>query len=132
MKFGEKIKKARKQAGLSQKAFANAIGVSLRTVTNYETAGMYPKQRGVYYKIAEVLNVDVNYLMTEDEEIASEFPAKNSLKEEKQAQELVFQISNLFSCSKLNEEEKDAIMKAVQDAYWIAKEKNKEFLKFDK
>ena len=28
----------------------------------------YPKKRETYYKMAEVLKVDVNYLLTDDEE----------------------------------------------------------------
>ena len=48
--------------------FAKAIGVSLRTVSNYEAGTRYPKKRETYYKMAEVLKVDVNYLLTDDEE----------------------------------------------------------------
>ena len=63
MKFCEKIREARKNAGLKQDEFAKAIGVSLRTVSNYESGERYPKKRETYYKIAEVLKVDVNYLI---------------------------------------------------------------------
>ena len=53
---------------MSQGELAAAIGVSLRTVQNYgRKSGMHPKQRDLYYRLAEVLNVDVNYLLTEDE-----------------------------------------------------------------
>lgn len=69
MKFGEKVRNLRKKNKMSQGELAVAIGVSLRTVQNYEKSGMHPKQRDLYYRLAEVLNVDVNYLLTEDEEI---------------------------------------------------------------
>ena len=68
MKFCEKVKEARNKAGLKQDELAKAIGVSLRTITNYESGERYPKKREVYYKLADVLKVDVNYLLTEDEE----------------------------------------------------------------
>ena len=68
MKFCEKVKEARTKAGLKQDEFAKAIGVSLRTVSNYEAGTRYPKKRETYYKMAEVLKVDVNYLLTDDEE----------------------------------------------------------------
>ena len=61
MKFCEKVKEARTKAGLKQDEFAKAIGVSLRTVSNYEAGTRYPKKRETYYKMAEVLKVDVNY-----------------------------------------------------------------------
>ena len=127
MKFGEKVKKSRKNIGLSQEEFAKAIGVSLRTVTNYETAGVYPKKREVYSKMAEVLNVDINYLMTENEEFITEAANKYGLKGSKQAQKLIEEVSGLFSGGELAEDDMDIMMKAIQDAYWIAKEKNKKF-----
>lgn len=127
MKFGEKVKQARRNAEISQEDFAKAIGVSLRTVTNYETGGKYPKKREVYYKIAEVLNVDVNYLMTEDEEFIADANDKFGSKGAKQAQELIDEISGLFAGGKMADEDMDTMMKAIQDAYWIAKEKNKKF-----
>ena len=67
MKFCEKVKEARTKAGLKQDEFAKAIGVSLRTISNYEAGTRYPKKRETYYKMAEVLKVDVNYLLTDDE-----------------------------------------------------------------
>ena len=68
MKFCEKVKEARTKAGLKQDELAKAIGVSLRTISNYEAGTRYPKKRETYYKMAEVLKVDVNYLLTDDEE----------------------------------------------------------------
>lgn len=44
MKFCEKVKEARTKAGLKQDEFAKAIGVSLRTVSNYEAGTRYPKK----------------------------------------------------------------------------------------
>lgn len=44
MKFCEKVKEARTKAGLKQDEFAKAIGVSLRTVSNYEAGTRYPKR----------------------------------------------------------------------------------------
>ena len=44
---------------MSQGELAVAIGVSLRTVQNYEKSGMHPKQRDLYYRLAEVLNVEM-------------------------------------------------------------------------
>ena len=37
MRFCEKLKEARTKAGLKQEELAKALGVSLRTITNYES-----------------------------------------------------------------------------------------------
>ena len=45
----------------------------------------------------------------------------------KQAQALVDEVSGLFAGGNIADEDLDVMMKALQDAYWIAKEKNKKF-----
>ena len=127
MKFCEKIREARKNAGLKQDEFAKAIGDSLRTVSNYESGERYPKKRETYYKIAEVLKVDVNYLLTDDEEFLLEAEAKYGTKGARQAKALVAEVSGLFAGGELADEDLDEMMKGIQEAYWIAKEKNKKY-----
>ena len=127
MEFYEKIREGRSKAGLTQEEFAKAIGVSLRTVTNYESGERYPKKRETYYTIAEVLKVDVNYLLTEDEEFLLDADRQYGSKGTRQAQALIDEISGLFAGGEMAEEDKDVMMKAIQDAYWISKEKNKKY-----
>ena len=45
MKFGEKIRMERKRAGLTQQDLADAVGVSLWTIANYERQGKLPKRK---------------------------------------------------------------------------------------
>lgn len=127
MKFCEKVKKARNNANMTQDEFAKAIGVSLRTITNYETGERFPKKRQTYYKMAEVLKVDVNYLLTDDEEFLLEAEARYGSKGAKQAKALVAEVSGLFAGGELADEDLDEMMKGIQEAYWIAKEKNKKY-----
>ena len=127
MKFCEKVKEARNNANMTQDEFAKAIGVSLRTITNYETGERFPKKRETYYKMAEVLKVDVNYLLTDDEEFLLEAEAKYGSKGAKQAKALVAEVSGLFAGGELADEDLDEMMKGIQEAYWIAKEKNKKY-----
>lgn len=42
----------------------------------------------------------------------------------KQVEELVTGISALFASGEISEEDKDAVMRTLQDAYWVAKERN--------
>lgn len=124
MKFGEKVKKSRTDAGLSQEDLAKKIGVSLRTITNYEVQNRYPKKREVYAKLAEVLGVDINYLMTEDEDFVVDASAKYGARGAKQAEQLIFEVHGLFAGGELSEADKDGVMKALQQAYWECKEEN--------
>ena len=45
-----------------------------------------------------------------------------------QAERLIKEVSGLYAGGELAEEDMDAMMKAIQEAYWIAKEKNRKFV----
>ncbi len=127
MKFSEKLRQARINAGLTQSQLASELGVSLRTVTNYETGDRYPKKRELYKRMAEVLGVEVNYLLTEDEDFIADAGEKYGAKGARQAQELLSEVTGLFAGGCLAQEDMDEMMRAIQDAYWIAKEKNRKY-----
>ena len=63
MRFCEKLKEARTKAGLKQEELAKALGVSLRTITNYESGECYPRKRDIYHKLAELFHTEENWLM---------------------------------------------------------------------
>lgn len=124
MNFGEKVSQLRKQKKITQRELADEIGVSLRTITNYETGGRYPKQREIYRKIADALEVDVNYLLTENESFVIYSHDDYGSKGMQQAQRLLAEVRGLFSGGSLDEDDKDEMMRAIQEAYWVAKQKN--------
>lgn len=101
MKFCEKVKEARTKAGLKQDEFAKAIGVSLRTISNYEAGTRYPKKRETYYKMAEVLKVDVNYLLTDDEEFLLNAESKYGRNGARQAKELMAEVTGFLPAASL-------------------------------
>ena len=127
MKFGEKIKEARTAIGMTQQDFARALGVSLRTVTGYETGDRHPKKRELYAKMAEILQVDINYLLTEDETFLREATDSYGKRGQQQAKALLSEIGGLFAGGDLAEEDMDEMMQAIQEAYWIAKKKNRKY-----
>ncbi len=127
MKFGEKIKNARVAKGLTQADLAKAVGVSLRTMVSYENGDCYPKKREVYGELATALSLDMNYLLTENEEFISKAGEKYGSRGKKYAQQLVTEVSGLFAGGDMDDEDMDAVMRAITDAYWIAKEKNKKY-----
>jgi len=66
MTFGEKIKTLRKSKGMSQSELAALVGVSDRTLRSWEGQGRFPKQNSLYQKLADALQCDVAYLMSEN------------------------------------------------------------------
>jgi len=58
------IRELRKQTGLAVDAFARTAGVSQRTITLWEKYGLVPRNRTTLEKIARVLGMDVDELLT--------------------------------------------------------------------
>ena len=127
MKFGEKLRDLRQENGLTQAELAEKAGISLRTVNYYESGTTYPKNRNVYDTLAHILDVDVNYLRNEGDEFITSARQKYGYRGAKQAEEIVAEVTGLFAGGELSEEDKDAVMQALQQAYWDAKEENKKY-----
>ncbi len=126
MKFGEKLRELRKQKHLSQTELGAAVGVSLRTLRGWEVEGRYPKQRELYAKLAEVLECDVDYLLTEKEAFITDSAERFGYRGERDAKALVEDLTGLFAGGQMAEEDMDALMLAVQEAYVEAKRRNRE------
>ena len=128
MKFGEKVRAARRNAGMSQEALAKAVDVSLRTILGYENENRYPRKREIYAKLADTLHVNVNYLLAEDEDFAAAAAEKYASRGKQQAESLVAELSGLFAGGELADEDMDAMMRAMQEAYWTAKESSRKLV----
>lgn len=63
MNTGERIRALRKEKGLTQEQLADLTGVSLMSIRRYEK-GNKKYQADILEKIAEALDVDVNFLLT--------------------------------------------------------------------
>lgn len=128
MTFGEKVKKARKELGLTQTQLGEKIGVSRRTITSYEADAFPPRTRELYCKLAEVLGVNVNYLLTQEDEFVMDAGEKYGYRGKKGAETLVNELTGLFAGGELAEEDMDELMLAIQKAYVIAKENNRKYM----
>lgn len=69
MTFGEKLKEARKEAGLSQEQFAWKMSVSRSAIAKWETDKGMPDVNNLK-AMAKLLNVSVDYLLDDDEMIS--------------------------------------------------------------
>lgn len=129
MTFGEKVQALRRREGWTQKELAERLGVSMRTIVSYERGESYPKQRGVYDRLSELFRVDKNALLMEDASageisMASRGAAFDQAGEGRaEAERLVREVSAMFAGGSLTEADRDAVMRALQDAYWEARGK---------
>ena len=124
MAFAERLKTARLQAGLSQDKLSSALGISKRTIINYESGETLPSSDKLPI-IAKYFGVSIESLISENEEFVALAYEKGGRRSAREAEELVTEVSGLFAGGRLSEEEKDTVMKAIQNAYWIAKDESK-------
>ena len=114
MKFGDKIKNLRVEKKLSQQALGELIGVSARTIQNYESGVSYPKAHEIYAKLANALGCNENYIKTEDEEFITNASAQHGTRGASQAQQILEQTAAMFAGGELSDEDKLAFMHEIQ------------------
>lgn len=127
MKFGEKLRQRRKELKLKQEDLARLIGVSKRTVINYEAGNSYPKSRDVYHKIAGALDIDVNYLLTEDEEFVLEANESFGSRGALEARRILERASAMFAGGDLDDDDKLAFVHQIQELYLDSKRISKKY-----
>lgn len=127
MIFKERLKEKRGEANLTQAKLAKIAGVSTRTIQNYELGSRKPYQIEVVQKIADALNTTTEYLLGSSGIIVAEAHEKGGAKAARDIDELVSEVTGMFAGGSLSEEALEGAMKALSDAYWIAKEKNKKY-----
>lgn len=127
MSFGKKVRELREIKGLTQEELANKIGVSLKTISRYESGESKPRYRKVYDKLAEVLDTSHDYLVTDEENFILNAREKYGSKGAKDAEEMINGVIGLMAGGELPEEDKKAILDAIQEAYYIAKVENKKY-----
>ena len=126
MKFNERLKELREKNNLTQEQLAKKSGVSSRMIQRYEYGTSRPRLDAAE-KIAKALNVTTDELLGNADMLVAQAGEKYGSKGAKQAQQLTDEVTGLFAGGDMAEEDMDLMMKAIQDAYWIAKEKNKRF-----
>ncbi|MCU6786830.1 helix-turn-helix domain-containing protein [Aedoeadaptatus acetigenes] len=124
MTFGKKIKTLRKERGMTQKDLAEALGLSLRTISNYETGGLRPRHDATYDALAALFHVPKTYFFTEEDAFISAAEARWGKSGADDARELVDGVIGLFAGGRLDEEDKQAVFEAIQEAYFRAKLEN--------
>ncbi|MDD4169374.1 MAG: helix-turn-helix domain-containing protein [Desulfotomaculaceae bacterium] len=129
--FSEKVREARRLLKLTQEELGQLVGVSKRSVVDYETGKARPR-RNVNRKLAEALRVSVDYLDHDEIEDPTYGQDKTEYVEETRerfgnqaAKEIDFLLERnkaLFAGGSLDQDAKDAFFAAITKAYWTAKE----------
>lgn len=130
MKFNERLKKMREEKGLTQVQLADLSGISSRMIQKYECGVSRPRYDAAE-KLANALNASVSELLGEGGILVAQAAEQYGNRGAKQAEALVSEVTGLFAGGELADEDMDVMMKAIQDAYWIAKEKNKKYTRKD-
>jgi len=127
MAFGDKLKEYRAKARISQQKLADLTGVSLRSVQNYEHNKRFPKNISIVKRLAEVLNTNTNELLEEQDYCMIDAMEKGGTRAIRDIKSLTDEVVGLFAGGNLSESDRDAVMLAITNAYWDAKEDNKKF-----
>ena len=139
MNFGEKIKELRKKRGFSQAELAEKIGVTQKTICNYENGTRFPKGQKIINGFADIFDVSIDYLLNdtdinEDEnnihieykyEFISSAKENFGYKGKKEAENLIEKTAAIFSGGSLSDEDKDAFFQSITELYFDAKSKSR-------
>ncbi len=126
MNFGEKVKQLRTEKGWTQAELSRKIGKSSRTIASYECGTSYPRKREVYIQLAELFEVPVNYLMTEEDEFMAEVGEKFGRRGQIQAETILSQTRELFAGGTLSEHDEIAFLTEMQQIFLDSKKTAKE------
>ena len=123
--FSKKLKELRLRNDLTQEQLARKLDITRRTYIYYETGRKYPSV-DLLTRISKFFNVSISFLIDEQNESIADAQAQEDICVNLRAKQLVKEISGLFAGGELSETEKDAVMEALKEAYWVAKKKNKQ------
>lgn len=123
MRFGEKLRTLRQSKKLTQAELAASLRLTSRTLINYEQGKCLPKQTEVLARIATLFDVSVDYLMSDDDVYVKEAQEKGGPKAAEEVRRLLDDVSGLFAGGRLSDEDRDYVMRAINDLYWESREK---------
>lgn len=112
--YGERLMRARKEKELSREELGKLCGITGRTIQNYELGHVTPNRIDVSQRLADVLDISVDYLIYGEKE-------ETELTEEDK-KEILAHASALFAGGKLSDEEQLAFIYEIQTLYMKARQ----------
>lgn len=125
MEFGEKIKSKRCELKMSQQMLAEKSGLSLRTIQNYESGQRHPANVAIVKDIANVIGVSYEYLLDDKSQYVIDAAMRGGEKAALDIDGILTNIQGLFAGGRLTQDDKDKVMRAINEIYWESKEKSK-------
>lgn len=127
MTFGKKLRDLREKKKLTQEQLSKIVGVSLKTISRYESGESKPRYRKTYDALAEALSTSHDYLVTDEDNFILNAREKYGNSGARDAEEMVRGVIGLMAGGEIPEEDKKAILDAIQEAYYIAKSENQKY-----
>ena len=112
--YGERLMRARKKKELTREELGKLCGITGRTIQNYELGHVTPNRIDVSQRLADVLDISVDYLIYGEKE-------GTELTEEDK-KEILAHASALFAGGKLSDEEQLAFIYELQTLYMKARQ----------
>ena len=122
MEFGDKLKSKRQELGLSQQGLADKAKLSLRSIQNYESGQRSPANIDIVKNLASVLGVSTEYLLDDRSQYVIDAAQKGGDSAAADIDRLLSDIQGLFAGGSLSQQDKDKVMRAVNEIYWETKE----------
>ena len=127
MNFATKLKNLRTEKNLTQEDLAKKSGISIKSISRYELGETIPRSRKYYEKLANALDVDIDYLFSQETNFLLNARKEFGYKGAKDAEEIVNGMIGLMAGGELPEEDKATILNAMQEAFYMAKIENKKY-----
>lgn len=126
MEFNERLKQIRNEKKMTQREMAEGAGVTLRTYQLYEQGKNFPS-KNVLLNICTILGVTADELLSpKDACLLTVDEKQGTARDRARIKRLTNDVSALFAGGTLSEADKDAAMRALTEAYWKARELNRE------
>lgn len=122
MEFHEKLLMLRRKKGVTQQEAADALGISRPTYGGYESGKRHPQQNGMYQRLADYFGVAIDELFPAKEADAPETPPAAAAQSDHAiiAHHLAGELAGLFAGGQLSDQDKAAVMRSLERAYWLS------------
>ncbi len=127
MKFPDRLKARRQAAGMTQEQLAKATGMTTRSIQNYEMGARRPRTDAIIEKMAEALGCTYDELMGIGDTYIMSAQEKGVAKAARDLEEIVDEVVGLFAGGSMDEDAMDGVYRALSEAYWEAKDRNRKY-----
>lgn len=116
--FAETLKDLRKQYGMTQRELAAVLGVTLRTVQNYEAGKQVPKNEAVLSRISSYFGIPVRSLVSSDDFyriLRTEARQELTKDERTELYQILHKLTALFAGGSLSRSDKELFLEAIRE-----------------